>query len=55
MIECIDKKELYNVNLLDTVRFVQKAWERVIEKLSQIALVMQELFWRRYRQKSNAV
>ena len=32
MIECIDKKEVYNVNLLDAVRFVHKAWERVIEK-----------------------
>ena len=32
MIECFDKKEVYSVNLLDTVRFVHKAWESVIEK-----------------------
>ena len=32
MIECIDKKEVYSVNLLDAVRFVHKAWERVTEK-----------------------
>ena len=32
MIECIDKREVYNVNLLDAVRFVHKAWERVTEK-----------------------
>ena len=33
MIECIDKKEVYRVNLLDAVRFVHKAWERVKEKI----------------------
>ena len=32
MIECIDKKEVYSVNLLDAVRFVHKAWEHVTEK-----------------------
>ena len=32
MIECIDKKEVYSVNLLDAVRFVHKAWERITEK-----------------------
>ena len=30
--EYIDKKEVYSVNLLDAVRFVHKAWERVTEK-----------------------
>ena len=28
----IDKKEVYSVNFLDAVRFVRKAWERVLEK-----------------------
>ena len=55
MIEFTDKKEVYRVNLLDAVRFVHKAWECVTEKLSEIAFVMQGLFRRRYRQKSNAV
>ena len=32
MIECIDKKEVYSVNLLDVVWFVYKAWERVTDK-----------------------
>ena len=32
MIECIDKKEVYSVNLLDVVRFVHKAWERITNK-----------------------
>ena len=32
MIECIDKKEVYSVNLLDAVRFVHKAWDCVTEK-----------------------
>ena len=32
MIEFIDKKEVYSVNLLDAVLFVHKAWERVTEK-----------------------
>ena len=32
MIECIDKKKVYSVNLLDAVRFVLKAWEHVTEK-----------------------
>ena len=32
MIECIDKKEVYSVNLLDAVRFFHKAWERVTQK-----------------------
>ena len=31
MIECIDKKEVYSVKLLDAVRFVHKAWECVTE------------------------
>ena len=36
IIECIDKKEVYSVNLLDVVRFVYKAWERFTEKLSKL-------------------
>ena len=32
MIEFIDKKEVYSVNLLDAVRFVPKAWVHVTEK-----------------------
>ena len=32
MIECIDKKEVYSINLIDAVRFVLKAWERITEK-----------------------
>ena len=32
MIECIDKREVYSVNLLHAVRFVNKVWERVTEK-----------------------
>ena len=32
MIECIDKKEVSRVNLLNAVRFVHNAWERIIEK-----------------------
>ena len=32
IIECIDEKEVYSVNLLDAVRFVHKVWERVTEK-----------------------
>ena len=32
MIECIDKKEVYSLNLLNAVRFVHKAWEHVTEK-----------------------
>ena len=35
MIECIGKEEVYNVNLLDAVRFVHKAWERITEKTIQ--------------------
>ena len=31
MTECIDKKEVYSVKLLDAVRFVHKAWERITE------------------------
>ena len=54
MIECIDKKEVYSINLLDAVRFAHKAWERITDKLSKIAFVMQGLFRRSYRQKSNA-
>ena len=32
MIECIGKKEVYSVNLLNAVQFVHKAWEHVTEK-----------------------
>ena len=32
MIECIDKKEVHSVNLLDAVRFVPNAWVHVTEK-----------------------
>ena len=32
MIECIDKKEVYSINLLDAVLFVHKAWEHITEK-----------------------
>ena len=32
MIEYIDKKEVYSINLLEAVRFVHKAWERITEK-----------------------
>ena len=32
MIECIDKKEVHSINLLDAVRSVHKAWERITEK-----------------------
>ena len=32
MIEYIDQKEVNSVNLLDAVRFVHKAWERVTKK-----------------------
>ena len=32
MIEFIDKKEVYSVNLFDAVRFVHKTWKRVTEK-----------------------
>ena len=32
MIACTDKKDVNSVNLLDAVRFVHKAWERVTEK-----------------------
>ena len=32
MIECIDKKEIYNGNLLDAFRFIHKAWEQVNRK-----------------------
>ena len=32
MIECTDKREVYNINLLDAARFVHKARERVTEK-----------------------
>ena len=32
MTECIDKKEVYSVNLLDAVRFVHKAWEHITKK-----------------------
>ena len=35
MIQCIDKKEVYSVNLLDAVRFVYRAWERVTEKTTR--------------------
>ena len=35
MTECIDKKEVYSVNLLDAVRFVHKAWEHITEKTIQ--------------------
>ena len=35
MIKCIDMKEVYSVNLLDAVRFVSKAWERVTEETIQ--------------------
>ena len=54
MIECIDKEEVYSVNLLDAVRFVHKAWKRVTEKKTEIAFLMQGLFRRWYRQKLNA-
>ena len=30
--EYIDKKEVYSVNLLDAVRFIYKAWERLTQK-----------------------
>ena len=32
MIKCIDKKEVYSVNLLNAVQFVHKAWECITEK-----------------------
>ena len=31
MTECIDKKEVNSINLLNAVRFVHKAWEHVTE------------------------
>ena len=36
MIECIDKQEVYSVNFLDSVRFVHKAWERIIKEKKTI-------------------
>ena len=32
MIEFIDKKEVYSVNLLDAIQFVYKTWDRITEK-----------------------
>ena len=32
MIECINQKEVYSVNLLEAVWFVHKAWESITEK-----------------------
>ena len=38
MIQCIDNKEVYSVNLLDAVRFVHKAWERLTEIECSVAI-----------------
>ena len=53
MIECIDKKEVYSVNLFDAVRFVHKAWERVTEKTIRNCLRHAGIIQEEYRQKSN--